>query len=71
MQECVFIPIAELVKTPFSLKKRRNAHYYNSNLILRTVSRRVEEVIPLDHIFSDIILILYIVLVFNPEKLRE
>ena len=24
-------------------------HYYNSNLIWRTVSRRVEEVIPSDH----------------------
>ena len=26
-----------------------NTHYYNSNLIWRTVSRRVDEVIPSDH----------------------
>ena len=26
-----------------------NTHFHNSNLIWRTVSRRVDEVIPLDH----------------------
>ena len=26
-----------------------NTHYHNSNLIWRTVSHRVDEVIPLDH----------------------
>ena len=32
-----------------STKQRINTHYYNSNLIWRTVSRRVDEVIPADH----------------------
>ena len=63
-----------------------NTHYHNSNLIWRTVSLRVDEVIPSDHprrkasrviqwygriLFLTFFLILKPVLVFNPEKLRE
>ena len=40
-----------------------HTHYHNSNLIWRTVSRRVDEVIPF--------LILKPVLFFHPETLRE
>ena len=63
-----------------------NTHYHNSNLIWRTVSLQVDEVIPSDHprrkasrviqwyghiLFLTFFLILKPVLVFNPEKLRE
>ena len=45
-QNCYFSFIIEK-KVPNCLV---NTHYYNSNLIWRTVSRRVDEVIPLDNL---------------------